>query len=1100
VNESQVFTHALKLATPAERAAYLDEVCAGNAELRAAVEALLHAHADDPGFLEQPAGSLWGTVDGPAAPALDERLAKAGIAEQPGMVLGGRYKLLQLIGEGGMGDVWLAEQMQPVQRKVALKIIKAGMDSRQVLARFEAERQALALMDHPNIAKVLDGGATESGRPFFVMELVKGMPITKYCDEHRLTPRGRLELFIPVCQAIQHAHQKAIIHRDIKPSNVLVAPYDGKPVVKVIDFGVAKATGQPLTEKTLFTEFGAVIGTLEYMSPEQAELNNQDIDTRSDVYSLGVLLYELLTGTTPLDRARLKKTPFMELLRKIREEEPPKPSTRLSEAKETLPAISAQRQMEPAKLARLVRGELDWIVMRALEKDRNRRYESASAFAADVEHYLNNETVQACPPSGWYRFGKFARRNRGAIAMTSAAIVALFLAMVGLAVNNWLVTREKVKKEEALDKALREKERADENLLRARKAVKDYLTEAAGNRLLKEADFHDLRRKLLESAIPFYQEFLKQQTDDPELEAERGRAYGDLAMVREDLNQLEQALADHEQRRVIFERLVADFPAKPAYRHELAQTYRNEGNVHLWLSQPAKAEGSYREAITILDTLTADYPAAAPYREELAGASNNLGISLRALGRLDDARKMHQKALDLCERLASEFPKVPRYRMVLSQSYFSLGRLFIAVGQHDNALTSIQRAIDSLQKLAAEFPTAPEYREHWAGALNNKSVVLNRLGRPEDGLAAQQQALRIQEKLAADFASLPGYRRDVAESRLNLGHLLMALGHHKKGLACLDMAVETLDRLVQQSSKVPENRQSLALAHNNRAEVLRKLERREEAMQSYQKAQALQEKLVADFPTILRYVQDLGMTYNNMGDLLNNLGRFDDAIAVLEKALPLREKLAREHTTVPSYAVDVACVYLNMGISRSAKGQLKEALDRFTKAIVALNPVLSREPRLVMARTIASNAHAARAIALDNLARHAEALRDFDRALALDDGQKRTTIRLQRAVALVRSGDYSRATAEAEALAAEQFVTAGTVYDAACVYALCAAAARRDTQRVERYASRAVALLRLAVGKGFKDAAHMKKDPDLESLRSREDFKRLINGLEAAKH
>jgi WD40 repeat protein/serine/threonine protein kinase len=351
-----------------------------------------------------------------------------------------------------MGTVYMAEQTTPVRRTVALKLIKAGMDSRQVLARFGAERQALALMDHPNIAKVFDAGTTDSGRPYFVMELVKGIPITRFCDERRLTTRQRLELAIPVCQAVQHAHQKGIIHRDLKPSNVLVALYDGKPVPKVIDFGVAKATGPRLTDQTLYTEFGAVVGTLEYMSPEQAELNQLDIDTRSDIYSLGVLLYELLTGSTPLDRKRLKQGAILEMLRVIREEESPRPSLRLSTTEE-LPSIAASRNIEPRKLSGLVRGELDWIVMKALEKDRTRRYETANGLAADLLRYLDDEPVQACPPSAWYRLSKFARRNK--IALIAAGLIGVaMLAGVGtLAVSNVLITREKDQKESALLKA-----------------------------------------------------------------------------------------------------------------------------------------------------------------------------------------------------------------------------------------------------------------------------------------------------------------------------------------------------------------------------------------------------------------------------------------------------------------------------------------------------------------------------------------------------------------------------------------------------------------------------------------------------------------------
>src|SRR5437764_9390186 len=311
------------------------------------------------------------------------------------------------------------------------------MDSRQVLARFGAERQALALMDHPNIAKVLDAGTTEGGRPYFVMELVKGVPITRYCDEHHLTPRQRLELFIPVCQAVQHAHQKGVIHRDLKPSNVLVALYDGEPVPKVIDFGVAKAAGQPLTEKTLVTGFGSIIGTLEYMSPEQAEINQLDIDTRSDIYSLGILLYELLTGTTPFTKKGLEKAGMLEMLRMIREQEPSKPSTKLSTA-EGLPTLAANRGMEPSRLTREVRGELDWIVMKCLEKDRDRRYETANGFAADVQRYLNDEPVQACPPSALYKFRKFARKNKRVLAMAAVVVLALVL---GTAVSMWQALR-----------------------------------------------------------------------------------------------------------------------------------------------------------------------------------------------------------------------------------------------------------------------------------------------------------------------------------------------------------------------------------------------------------------------------------------------------------------------------------------------------------------------------------------------------------------------------------------------------------------------------------------------------------------------------------
>jgi serine/threonine protein kinase/tetratricopeptide (TPR) repeat protein len=602
-DESTLFNAARRIDDPAARRQYVREACGDDQTLANRVEALLRMHDEDPTFLASPPQECRTLAD----------------AEGPGTRIG-PYRLLRSIGEGGMGTVFLAEQTEPLRRQVAVKVIRPGTDSREVLARFEAERQALALMDHPSIAKVLDAGETPpayagvSPRPYFVMELISGVPITEYCDGARLPVRRRLELFVPVCQAVQHAHQKGVIHRDLKPSNVLVTLYDGKPVPKVIDFGVAKATGPKLTEQTLATRTDSVVGTLEYMSPEQAEPGQLHVDTRSDIYSLGVLLYELLTGTTPLRPARLEATSLLDLLRAVRESEPPPPSTRLGATAE-LSAVAASRGAEPRRLVGLVRGDLDWIVMKCLEKDPARRYETADALARDVERYLNLEPVEAGPPSRAYRLRKFARRHRNLLLGAAAFVLLLTTAT---AVSGWLAVRATLA-ERAADEQRRQ-------ALDARDGEAEQRRKAEKSAAESEAVLNFFRDRVLAAARP------KGEQGGPK-DVEGG--LGNDATIRQAVERAEPQIAKE----------FADKPLVEAnIRHTLANSYFNWGELTSAIRQQERALELYRQEL-------------GPEHPYTIGAMNNLGGQLfmqgekeRALALFEEVVALQQRTLGLEDR------------------------------------------------------------------------------------------------------------------------------------------------------------------------------------------------------------------------------------------------------------------------------------------------------------------------------------------------------------------------------------------------------------------------------------------------------------------
>jgi hypothetical protein len=676
MNELDLFAAAIAIADPKERGALLDRECAGQPQLHQRLDELPAAHFRSNSLLDAPATER--TAD--HTPSGEPTTSAGPAAEAIGTVIAGRYKLLEEIGEGGMGTVWVAEQTQPVRRKVALKLIKAGMDSRQVLARFEAERQALAVMDHPNIAKVLDGGLTEAGRPFFVMEYVRGVPITEYCDTVRASVPERLNLFVQVCQAAQHAHQKGIIHRDLKPSNILVAPYDDKPVPKIIDFGLAKAMHQSLTEHTLHTVHGTVLGTPLYMSPEQAQLNNLDIDTRSDIYSLGVLLYELLTGTTPLERQRFKQAAWDEIRRLIREEEPPRPSMRLSSA-ETLPSLAAERQTEPARLTKLVRGDLDWIVMKALEKDRSRRYETANGFAMDIQRHLSGEPVQAAPPSTMYSMQKFARKHRAGLA--TAAVIALLL-IAGVAVSSWQAYRATLAEGRALAAAAAERKAKNAEAKERRQAETSAAAEKAARQRAETAEA-DARRDL--AKFEAINEFL---TKDLLTQAEpANNAVEDKVTLLEVLDRAAEKVG---------ERFKDQPELEEELRYTIARTYHGLG---AWEKAERHLRAQRESASRRLG----------PESAKALKATGGLGHILDHAGRTADALSMLESAAEGLERtLGRDHPDTLETLNNLAMAYLTAEKV-------PEAIPLFEQVRDALvKKLGADHPDALAVLNNLAGA------------------------------------------------------------------------------------------------------------------------------------------------------------------------------------------------------------------------------------------------------------------------------------------------------------------------------------------------------------------------------------------------
>jgi serine/threonine protein kinase len=949
MREEDLFAAALEIPAGAERDAYLRDACAANDELRERVLNLLARHEKNQSFLgHPPSGVIRVPFPEPSAHDAGDRAEKpshpeAGRPETwtfpndhksvtgstaAGQIIAQRYKLEEKIGEGGMGEVWAARQIEPVKRRVALKLIKSGMNSRAMLARFEQERQALAVMDHQNIARIYDGGLTPTGQPFFVMELVNGLPLNRFCDEARLTPRERLALFVNVCDAIQHAHQKGIIHRDLKPANILVTVIDGRPVPKVIDFGVSKATAGKLTEETLNTQFGAIVGTLEYMAPEQTGFSGVDIDTRADIYALGVILYELLTGVRPIDSSRLKRMAVLEMMRVIQEEEPSRPSTRLS-SEASLPTLAALRQTEPKRLAAMLRGELDWVVMRCLEKRRDSRYETASGLAQDIQRFLDDQPVEARPPSTVYRVQKFIRRNRRLVIAASMLLVALVGGLIGTAWGllearratiaerdaKWIVEQEKQVADDQRQVAERERKKADEQRQVA-EAVRDFLQ--AG--LLLQANVTAQADALMAGG-------------------------GLVTLARPNVTVRE--LLDRTTGELTDERLNARFPGQPLVHAGLLQT---AGNAYVGVGDFNKAIPLLRRASSLntthlgtdsLQTLVVQQQLAhacltagmfsealdlsaqvakrmastlGPSHRETLNARNTWASALLDAGRTKDALAEFES---LVPELVSTMPNDPTTLGARS----GLAKAVWKSNQRDRALTLYQQAYDAKRTVLGEDHPVT------LAALIDFSVGLDQGGKPAEAMPLFEEA----RKRTADL-----FGEDHPTALIAAGNLAGAYDRRGQTERALPLAELVYRRF---EATLGPDHPDTCISLDNLALYVGKSGQAERSLSLYQRVVDIRKKnLPSDHP-------DLILSRANLAIALGKSGQWERAVVELESVLAARiAKLGADHPLTLGTQSNLAFTYLNVGPPERAVSACEEAVRR-TKAVLG-----ERSPGALKAR------------------------------------------------------------------------------------------------------------------------------------------------------
>jgi len=923
-----------------------------------------------------------------------QEAADVRIAELPGDRID-RYRLVEKLGEGGCGVVYLAEQTEPIRRQVALKIIKLGMDTRQVIARFEAERQALAMMDHPHIAKVLDAGATQTGRPYFVMELVPGVKITDHCDQNKLTTEERLKLFIQVCSAIQHAHQKGVIHRDLKPSNILVAIHDGVPTPKIIDFGIAKATDPGVGAETSLTLAHQFLGTPAYMSPEQAGLGKQDIDTRSDIYSLGVLLYELLTRQLPYDREELLRAGLDEMRRLIREQEPPKPSTRLSTLNAVaLSEVAQYQQTLPPKLVHSVRGDLDWIVMKCLEKDRGRRYETATELAQDLERHLHHEPVTAAAPATLYRTRKFVRKYRYGLA-TATALVLLLVA--GVAASLWQAVRATraeheqgrllTEAESARTEAIQQRERAEAG--RAEAQAQRAEAQAQRSEAQKQrAEAETQRAKALDALQIAETEQTRAERAHNQASNEWARAEAALENARQQRDNLEKTmgfmlydLSDKlmvigkaDLLRSVTEEVLAHYQALPPdgeSEDSLSRRYmafRNLAQILAMQGESARALESFRTSLAIAEKLLARTDERSRWRGELGLCHGSIGELLLTAGDSSLARVEFQASLNLGQPLTEEFPAESRWVVGLVNSHLNLGEILWMNGDSRRASAECQAALATAREFSRHNPTNQAGLTALAAAYRKVGFYLLEQRQTDLAQEAYSSGLVIAKRLVAADTGNNRFQADLALGHDGMGDVLLASGETAAAVAHYQEALDIRKRMVEAApdntiwkrnllrsyikvgralsqdttnpkiiAVLKEGIKAVLEIHKTHRDLMGKLlsadNRTAEPIESFQESLRMARELTGMDTNNIQWQNDLAQSYSSVGEMLLQARRNADALEAFREALSIRTKLAERDVLAASHQYWLSLARVDVAVTLGRLGRREEALSEARSAL-----------------------------------------------------------------------------------------------------------------------------------------------------------------------